>query len=211
MKKIAIIITILIFSQISFAQKNESHLTDAYVLKGSWMLGGDLTSSWKSYSLDQGKVKNADTGRIFQVNAAGKIGYYIMEDLGVGLKGYAGFHHAKSDSTGSRPREVRILAGPFVRKYLKAGVFGEAGAGFGIDQVGEANKVDLLAADLGLGFTYFLNHNIAIEPQVVLAFSKHKSGTETPVTYREIGPEFKFGIQAFLFKPKLATPENRKF
>lgn len=210
MKKICFTLIILLFSKISIAQKNESYLTDAYVVKGSWMLGGDMTASWKSYSLDQGPIKNADTGRIFQVNAAGKIGYFLGEDLALGVKGMVGYNHTKSDSTGAAPQKARLLAGPFVRKYLKAGVFGEAGAGFGIDQVGKGYQADLLAADLGLGYTYFLNHNIAIEPQFVLVYAKQKSGTSSPVTYSEIGPEFRFGIQAFLFKPKLATPENRK-
>ncbi|MGV3641418.1 MAG: hypothetical protein ACO1NZ_12915 [Adhaeribacter sp.] len=174
------------------------------------MLGGDMTTSWKSYSLDQGGVKNTDAGRVFRLNGAGKIGYFLLEDLALGLKGSLGYTNSKSDSTGPAPQQVMILAGPFVRKYLKAGVFGEAGAGFGLNQVGKGNKTDLLSADLGLGYTYFLNHNIALEPQFVVVYSKHKAGVGNPVTYTEIGPEFRFGIQAFLFKPKLATPDNRK-
>jgi hypothetical protein len=209
MKKICFIFVILVFSQISFAQKNESHLTDASVLKGSWMLGGDLTTSWRSYSIDQGGVKNEDAGRIFRLNGTGKSGYFIMEDLALGLKGSLGYNNTKSDSTGPAPQQVMLLAGPFIRKYLKAGVFGEAGSGFGLNQVGKGNKVDLLSADLGLGYTYFLNHNIALEPQFVVVYSKQKSGPSGRNTYTEIGPEFRFGIQAFLFKPKLATPDNR--
>jgi hypothetical protein len=210
MKKIFTLLICFVYSGFCFAQKNESFLTDAYVVKGSWMLGGDLASSWKSYSRDQGTIKNMDKGRVFRLDMTGKIGYFLIEDFAVGLKAHATHLNLKSDSTGLAPRHTVVTAGPFVRKYFKEGLFGEAGAGMGLDHISDGIQWDLLEADLGLGFTYFLNNNIAVEPILAVVYSKQKAGTQTQMTYAEIGPEFRLGIQAFLFKPKLSTPEIRR-
>lgn len=208
MKKIFTLLICFNFSGFVFAQKNESFLTDAYVLKGSWVLGGDLASSWKSYSQNQGAVKHADKGRVFRLDMTGKLGYFVLEDFALGLKAHGTHLNLKSDSTGAAPRQTAVLAGPFIRKYFKAGIFGEAGAGVGLDHLSNGRQWDLLAAELGLGYSYFLNKNIAIEPILVLVYSRQKAGTQMPVSYSAIGPEFRLGIQAFLFKPKLATPDQ---
>jgi hypothetical protein len=210
MKKMATLWICFTLSTFCFAQKNESFLTDAYVVKGSWMLGGDLTTSWKSYHQDQGSVKNVDTGTIFQINGAGKFGYFLFEDFALGLKASVSHFHLKSDSTAGAPKHTVVLAGPFIRKYLKAGVFGEGSAGFGLDHFADGGQADLLAADLGIGYTYFLNKNIAIEPILALVYSRQSYGSPSDRSYSEIGPEFRLGIQAFLFKPKLSPPENKK-
>jgi hypothetical protein len=208
MKKLLSVLICLLLSNLVFAQKNESFLTDAYVLQGSWVLGGDLASSWKSYSQHHGTIKNVDQGRVFRLDMTGKLGYFVLEDVALGLKANGTHLNLRSDSTGAAPRQTAVLAGPFIRKYFKAGIFGEAGAGVGLDHISNGLQWDLLAADLGLGYSYFLNKNIAIEPILVLVYSRHKAGTQMPVSYSEIGPEFRLGIQAFLFKPKLATPDQ---
>jgi hypothetical protein len=210
MKKIFTLLICFIWSGFVFGQKNESFLTNAFVVKGSWMLGGDLSSSWKSYSRDQGSVKNVDKGRVFRLDMTGKVGYFLIEDFALGVKAHATHLNLKSDSTGAAPRHTVVIAGPFLRKYFKEGIFGEAGAGLGLDHTSDVTQWDILAADLGLGFTYFLNNNIAVEPILAVVYSKHKAGTQTQMSYAEIGPEFRLGIQAFLFKPKLTTPEIRK-
>lgn len=209
MKKVCTLLVFLLFIGFAFGQKNESSLTNASVLKGSWMLGGDLTTSWKSYSYDQGTIKNKDKGRIFHLDTSGKIGYFPIEDFALGLKGQLRHLNLKSDSTGAAPRQTVLTAGPFLRKYFKAGVFGEAGAGMGLDNLSDGLQWDILSADLSLGFTYFLNNNIAVEPILALVYTKQKAGTEMQQNYSEIGPEFRLGIQAFLFKPRLATPDGR--
>jgi hypothetical protein len=208
MKKICTFLLCCAISTFSFAQKNESFLTEAYVLKGSWMLGGDLTTSWKSYSQDQGTIKNVDKGRVLDLQASGKIGYFLMEDFALGLKIKASHFNLKSDSTGAFPANTVLLAGPFIRKYFKAGIFGEAGAAIGLDHLAGGRQADMFSADLGLGYTHFLNHNIAIEPLIVMNYSRQQYGATAQTSYSEIGPEFRLGIQAFLFKPKLATPEK---
>jgi hypothetical protein len=210
MKKICSLLICFVVSGFAFGQKNESFLTDAYVVKGSWMLGGDLSSSWKSYSKDQGAIKNMDKGRIFRLDMRGKIGYFLLEDFGLGLKAQGSHLNLKSDSTGLAPRQTVVTAGPFLRKYFKEGIFGEAGAGMGLDHLSGGLQWDILAADLGMGFTYFLNNNIAVEPILALVYSRQKAGTQTQVSHTQIGPEFRLGIQAFLFKPRIATPEGRK-
>jgi hypothetical protein len=210
MKKMATLWVCFTLSTLCIAQKNESFLTDAYVVKGAWLLGGDLTSSWKSYSQNQGAVKNVDKGRIFQINGAGKFGYFLFEDFALGLKATVSHFNLKSDSTAGAPTNTVVLAGPFIRKYLKDGVFGEASAGFGLDHYVDGGQSDLLAADLGIGYTYFLNKNIAIEPILALVYSRQKYGSASDLSYTEIGPEFRIGIQAFLFKPKLSPPENKR-
>jgi hypothetical protein len=151
-----------------------------------------------------------DKGTVLRLNAAGKTGYFLMEDFALGLKANLTHLHLKSDANAGMPKQTVLLAGPFLRKYVKAGIFGEAGGAVGLDQIGNGNPADLLAADLGLGYTYFLNNNIALEPMLVVVYSRQKSGGGMEkMTYSEIGPEFRLGIQAFLFKPKLATPEMK--
>jgi hypothetical protein len=211
MKKIYTLLALMLFGTATFAQKNESSLTDAYILKGTHMLGGSLSTSFKGFSSDQGSQKNIDKGTVFRINLDGRYGYFVMEDFVVGVKANLRHFNYNTEGPGQGEEETVLLLGPLLRKYFHTGIFTELGVGFGLDNITNGRQSDLFQADLGLGYTYFLNNMIAIEPMVLLQYSKQKFGGSTEnIDRSEYGPEFRLGIQAFLFRRKLGTPEMRK-
>jgi hypothetical protein len=100
-----------------------------------------------------------------------------------------------------------VLAGPFVRYYFNSGIFLEGNVNAGVLSIKGGNKSDIKNALLGIGYAYFLNDRIAIEPQ--LSFKYEMSRIDN-ADYNQVdnhfGPEFNIGIQAYLWAPTRVLP-----
>lgn len=191
------------------AQRNRSNLIDAFILKGTYLIGGDFSTSFKGFSSDRGSQKNLDKGSIFRVNVNAKTGYFPLQDFVIGLNTRLDHFNTNGDSTNAGPEETNIILGPFARYYFKTGVFVEGGIGFGLYNITEGQQSDLFEGSGGLGYTYFLNDKIAIEPVLLYRYSKQKfaggvSGGNDNSLY---GPEFRLGIQAYLFRNRQVLPK----
>lgn len=190
-------------STYSFGQKNESSLINAYILKGTYLVGGNISTSYKNYTLEQPNIKTVEQGRALLANLETKGGYFLFKDVALGFKANLRHLNEKAASVETSRKETDLLLGPFIRGYLHNGIFGEAGAGFGKNNV-QGIRSSLFEGSLGVGYAYFLNQKIALEPMLVFNYFEQKYGGELSSNRnKQYGPEFKIGIQAYLFKHKL--------
>ncbi len=210
MNRIFFALSFLIFISFSAsAQRNRSNLLDAFILKGTYLMGGDFSTSFKGFSSDRGAFKNIDKGSIFRANINAKTGYFPLQDFVIGLNTRLDHFNTNGDSTNSGPEETSIIIGPFARYYFKTGLFVEAGVGVGLYNITEGQQSDLFEGSGGLGYTYFLNDKIAIEPVVLYRYSKQKFASDATGGNDNslYGPEFRLGIQAYLFRNRQVLPK----
>lgn len=188
-----------------WSQENESSLIRAKVKHGSLMLGGNLQGSYSLTSQDLDNTGQKVEGQLINFNLRGKNGYFVREDLVVGLDLSILHQSTKVTSPSERPQEPRretfMLAGPFARYYLLNGVFGEVTMLAGLHNFNDVNrKYKALEGSVGIGYAYFINEKFSLEP--VLSFRYFQKVDRDDKKYREMGPMLGFGLQVYLLRKK---------
>jgi hypothetical protein len=222
MKKLFSLVVGCLLSYYSFGQKNTGHLVNAYILKGSYMMGGGISSSFNGYT-NQYPNQSADKGSFLRVNSDLKIGYFNWEDIGIGLKADFNHFNRHSDSTNENYKQTVLLLGPFVRGYLDNGIFGEISGGWGLNNIYRNSQSNLFRGEGGIGYTYFLgdigrqnywlrNKQIAIEPMLLFRYYRQNFGAKkNSDNYRsEYGPELRISVQIFFLRQTMMLPNPMK-
>lgn len=133
---------------------------------GAWMIGGDA-------GFASNKVKDADdaTTTIF-LNP--NIGYYIMDNLGVGLR--LGFNNISVGDAGATSFGIGAMA----RYYVYQGLFPQVGFMYNSFKIKDgpdaATDTDI---NLGLGYSFFLNNSVAIEPALFYNINSEEANGNT--------------------------------
>ncbi len=187
------------------AQENESSLIRAKIKHGSLLLGGNLQGSYKVTSSELNNTGQEVTGRRIDFNLRSKNGYFVREDLAVGLD-LSVLHQSNkitdaTDSDREPSRETFVLAGPFIRYYMLNGVFGEVTMLAGLNNFNDVNrKYKALEGGVGLGYAFFINKQFSLEP--VLSVRYFRKVDRDGRAYTELGPMIGFGLQAYLLRQK---------
>ena len=173
LKQTIIAFAVVLISTSSFAQ-------DAFSakVKGSFLASGSFsinaTTSKRTFGESSSKTN------IFGIIASPKAGYYIMDNLAVGLALEIGASSEKADD--SKVTSTSLGVGPFARYHLDNGIFGEAGAiigstkqtqesgGFAADEL----KSNVFGFRAGGGYSFFIGNHIAIEPAVYYVWQNSK-------------------------------------
>ena len=142
-----------------FANAQEEEKGNGGFAKGDVFVSGAVTL---------GSAKTGD----FKANAfeiAPKVGYFVTENIAVGAS--VGFQSLKWDDGAADVTNSGLGLGAFGRYYMapasQFSVFGELAAGFGSDKtedaLGNETKYNGFGINAGVGVSYFLNSNFAIE------------------------------------------------
>ncbi len=127
-----------------------SNLQAQTVNAGAWMIGGD--AGFASAKLDN--VDDAFT----TINLNPNIGYFIMDNLGVGLR--LGF----GTSSFGDISETQFRIGPFARYYVWQGLFPQVGFNYLSYKFEDEDAETSTNIDIAVGYSLFLNNSIALEP-----------------------------------------------
>lgn len=189
----------------AFSQENESSLIRAKIKHGSVMIGGNLNGSYLLTSNELNNAGDKVERRVINFTMRGKNGYFVREDLVVGLDLSVLHRSSKittlSDSPREPNRETFVLAGPFIRYYLLNGVFGELTMLAGLQNFNDVNaKYKALEGSVGIGYAYFITEKFSLEP--VLSFRYFQKVDRNDRTYRELGPMLGFGLQVYLLRKR---------
>lgn len=117
----------------------------AQIGQGTILLGGSSSLDFTSFNEDAGDYSQFDVGV--------KGGYFIIDNLALGLN--------LSLSKNSELDDALLGVGPFARYYFNGKIFG--GAGINIVKFGEFSATEI---PLEVGYAIFLNDAVAIEPKV---------------------------------------------
>ena len=167
---------------------SSSLLSAQFTGQGNFVIGstfGLATASSKvSQSIGGVSVQNPTST---QLSVAPSIGYFIMDDLAIGIgMGYTFNQVEQSD--GDSNDDSDLLFGPFARYYLPVGTdmafFLEGVFGFGntsnnliIAGAPQQINTNILSIGIGPGFTIFSNSAFAIEALTKYNFARSKFNT----------------------------------
>lgn len=172
--RVFILITFIFCSRFAFTQT---------ILQGTWMAGGET-------GFQSSKPKDGKANTTFTLSP--DIGYYIIDDLAVGLAG-------TYSRTSSNSISLTILSlNPWARYYVYKDIFGrisyQAG-NYRLEFDSEEAKTTFNGVEIGAGYSAWLSNSVAIEP--VLFYSVFSSKDESE-NIRENGFGVRVGIQVFL-------------
>ena len=189
----------------SFSQENESSLIRAKIKHGSMMIGGNLNGSYLLTSSELNSTGSRIDSRVINFMMRGKNGYFLMEDLVLGLDLSVLHRSSKvttiSDSPSQARRETFVMAGPFVRYYLLNGVFGELTTQVGLQNFNDVNaKYKAIEGAIGVGYAYFITEKFSLEPTLSLRYFQKVDRDDR--SYRELGPMLGFGLQVYLLRKR---------
>jgi outer membrane protein len=167
---------ILLFSISTFAQNNDAQPTD----KGQFLVNGAL--NFNTSKSDQGGSFIEDSSFI-NFTLSPRVGYFVIDQLAVGLE--TSFTYSRTefefiDNSMLTQNSTIFSAGPFVRYYLKNGLFAEASIGFarqdnlreeeGVDDF--ESELDFFFYEFGIGYAIFFNNSVSLEPFLSYQFER---------------------------------------
>ncbi|PSR57020.1 hypothetical protein AHMF7605_27810 [Adhaeribacter arboris] len=200
----------LLVSTIAYSQTNQSSLK-TFVKKGTYLVGGSVNGSFRSYSRTATSTEaNPDRGTVVDFKGDLKAGYFITSNIAVGLQASINHFNYKNELKGTGPISTLFLYGPFVRGYLKNGLFGETGFSIGLENLNSTVDSKLIEGKVALGYTHFLNQKVAIEPLLSFRYLQNNYPTSTgAIRQTEFGPTFGVAIHAFLYRGKMGIHTER--
>jgi len=171
MKKIiAMSLIAYLVGSMSFGQSEKPYF------KGTFLTGGSFAINFeKDKEFLKGSPPNADVtyiNKLRSIETSFQIGYFILNNLSIGIKSIIAFTNNITSDEGSSIiiwdiKDRDLITGPFFRYYLKPGLFFEGFGGFGF-QNQETNdkryKQIINAVSAGVGYSFFLNKFVALEP-----------------------------------------------
>lgn len=205
MKKVLFVIFIFL-SFTLFAQDDDARPTD----KGSFLVNGALGFNVSKVDMPESIFK--DISR-FNVSLSPRAGYFVIDRLAVGLETSFTFSREKidyvdvtfpidyvSDLEDQITTTTMLSAGPFVRYYLKNGIFAEASIGFGKlnskrdDYLGTLElERNFFSYELGVGYAIFFNNSVSLEPFLSYQFEEQtENENETTTSGLNLGVGFTF-------------------
>lgn len=143
---------------------------------GAWMVGG--LAGFESSKADG----DDDATNTILINP--NIGYFVIDNLGIGLNlGFANVSHGDFSSTG-------LGVGPYARYYVFQGLFPQVGIMYNSTKFEDEDAVTSTDINLGVGYSFFLNNSVAVEPMLGYTIGGGDDKTNT------FG--LMIGVQAFL-------------
>jgi len=173
LKQTILAFSVLLISTSSFAQEAFSAKT-----KGSYFAGGSI--SFNTTSSKQSFGEFSSKANTFGITASPIAGYYIMDNLAVGLALEIGASSEKTDD--SKVTSTSLGIGPFARYHFDNGFFGEAGAIIGsskqTQEAGGASaaeiKLNAFGFRAGAGYSFFIGNHVALEPALYYVWQNSK-------------------------------------
>lgn len=143
---------------------------DKPISMGHIIFGGSVSFSKNNIERTSNLHGHISTDSRIEINTDIAFGFFFAKNIAAGLKAdYTFFRYI--DESGGKSDHSSFLLKPFVRYCTPIGLFGEGAYGFGYQRIGlpgqdpdEDRKINCW--NLGLGYSYFIQKGIAIEPRI---------------------------------------------
>lgn len=169
--------------------------------KGTFLTNGSINIHHTTRNIELND--NNDKSDTFTVNINPKIGYFIIDDLAIGLDlTLISNNETQSSEFGDiETKTTGFGIGPFARYYFANGFFGEALVGLGSTKVkstsgllGEREiKSSTFGFRVGAGYSFLLGDHVAIEPTVNYSW-EDINPKDAPSDYKETLSSIFLGI-----------------
>lgn len=198
MKKILMLSVLIAFTYMNVLGQIEKPIK-----KGNFMIGGglDFNTDKSNYVTDDGLIAVEREHTIFEGNIG--FSYFIFNKFSIGIE--LDYIINRTDYGQSISTSDEVIIGPVIRYYTKVGIFAKGAVGFGYYYWGP--KVDQIKYrnflwDIGIGYSLFLNKNIALES--IVSYSElRKTAIEKDYSNREIrGFNMTIGFKIYITSKK---------
>ncbi|MBJ2173218.1 autotransporter outer membrane beta-barrel domain-containing protein [Aureibaculum sp. A20] len=202
-KRVMLAFTVALFGFSGYAQ--ESAITSGARSQGEILISGGVLVHYTSNNVNDNKSNS------FTTNITPKAGYFIMDNLAVGLELSVATSSSKSKSLfGDSKRNTTVLSlGAFGRYYLDNGLFfeGLVGAGTkktssGLEGIPELklgdNTSTILGFRTGVGYAISLGDHVALEPTINYSWEKNLP-KDAPSDYKDTLSSIFLGIGFTVF------------
>lgn len=179
------------------------------ITKGHLLLGGSLAIDFeKMKEYDQSGGSSPQTiyytdGITFTTDLY--CGYFILNQLALGVKTDITSSSIKQYSSVNEEKSKHsyhsVDIGPFVRYYTKQGIFVETFASLALWKTSDPNESSSwknYSYGLGIGYSWFVNPSIAIEPQVRYVHQNSPQYLATNYEVKKDGINVLIGFQIYL-------------
>ncbi len=177
MKKMILVLLLAVAATGAFAQFN----------KGRMLVGGAVGFQTYTEKTKSGSTTTTE-GRSTSISLTPQFGYFVIDNLAVGAGLDVSLSKFKPDSDNDFESSSSSFAfQPFVRYYIKPGIFFQGAVGFGSGSDKQSyqgnsdkDKFGLFNWALSGGYALFLNDYVAVEPMVGFGMSttKYKEDTD---------------------------------
>lgn len=186
-------IAFLVVTSGAFAQFN----------KGRYLVGGSIGFSGLTSKSDNNGTTTT-LGKSTSFSLAPSAGYFFMNNVAAGATLNLSTSSYKPDGNGTKVSSNGFTLTPFVRYYLQPGIFFQGLVGFGSSKskattgaTTTETKYSSFDWALGVGYAYFLNDFVSIEPLLQYGSSSDKLKS-TDAKNISSGINFRVGIQVYL-------------
>lgn len=201
MKKTTLIAS-LIFATTLNAQTEPTNLPTA---KGNWIIGGSTNLGFSS-NKSTSKTDNysADGQKITNFNITPSVGYFVMDNLAVGIN--LGYEVQKYDSYQNAQNSTFSVIPSltyFIEADSKAFPYVSAGAGYAFfntkSDTNPGDKTNFFAWGAKAGLAYFITPSIAIDlgltyQQLSTKYNAHDGIPESKEIYKNLGAAIGFNF-----------------
>lgn len=194
MKKTFVLAVFALAATGAFAQFNQGRI----------LAGGAVSfNTGSSKSKTPNSTNTLGNATTFFISPDG--GYFIMDNLAVGAALTLGVSNSKGEGTNAMTvTSTTASIVPFVRYYLDQGLFFQAQAGGGSRKVktkqgNQTNdsKEGIFNWGLGVGYAYFLNDFVAIEPLVAYTMNTDND-KDADLKFISSGLSLSIALQVYL-------------
>ncbi|MDR9400470.1 MAG: autotransporter outer membrane beta-barrel domain-containing protein [Psychroflexus sp.] len=197
---------VLLFSINASAQYDDARPTE----KGQFLVNGGLT--FNASKIDSPESAIEDISR-FNFSISPRAGYFVIDRLAIGLEASFFFSRQKTEYIDGPPQfgnlngnedqintTTSYSAGPFVRYYLKNGIFAEAGVAFAKQNSEVDNYLgplelesEFFSYEVGAGYAIFFNNSVSLEPFLSYQFERQtQNENETTISGLNLGVGFTY-------------------
>ncbi|HEX2396044.1 MAG TPA: outer membrane beta-barrel protein [Bacteroidales bacterium] len=204
MKNVRNLLIIAVLSLFAVSLNAQTEAGKILVGGSSELSFGAITQKYKS---DDG---DGTAGKITQFSLAPEAGFFVIDNLAVGLSLDMSLSSSKEDGSEFRETFTTLLAAPFVKYYYDLGKikpFAKAAVGLGSSTYklsdgsdSETEKTGIFGWELGVGAAMFMNDNVALEVGIGYQSISQKDKQDNDIDLRIIngGIAFAVGIAVVL-------------
>ena len=167
---------------------------DKPIMKGNYLIGG--------YS--NVKYENYDNQKQFIASFTPSVGYFISNNLVIGLSPSFGIAFSEKGESISKTRAYIYGIGPFVKYYFNKGPFLKMSS-FYSDAINkypdfpeDNHHSTSFSLSPGIGYAYFINKKVSFETELSYSYTVYKTSDSFGSTIKSKELSLNFGFQIFL-------------
>ena len=163
------------------------------ISKGNFIIDGGASFGYSKSTSEVGNTISKNSTYI--INLFPTFAYFVVDNLAIGLSvpfNYGGSKNSKSYAFG---------LGPIVKYYLSKGPFFKMSLFFSNSKsIGnDVVSAKILEFEPGIGFAFFINPKVSIEPSLNYSFAHYKSGVSTSnYSVKDNNIKLQLGITVFI-------------